>query len=293
MEALWRRANELFTTWKTSARLRVLFAASTFSAALSMSSTARPARVIFMHGLGDTPAGWADTLREAFRERLPHVTFELPEAPKARVTCNGGMVMTSWMDLHDIPIMPEAFDDEPSLSKSIELVHRVIDEAVESGVPPERIVLGGFSQGGAMAFISTLRYPKRLAGCAVLSGWAPFANKEPIAQSANAQTVSATPGPRLEAPASPPLPRARAGTPAPCRRAILVPLIGSPALRRLPCSAGIPDRARAERHGRLARVRAADRGGALPRRGEGADEALPGHGALELRQGDARPGAVP
>lgn len=145
-----------------------------------------------MHGLGDTPHGWADMLREAFRERLPHVTFELPEAPKAPVTCNGGMVMTSWMDLHDIPVMPDAFDDEPTITKSVSIIHAVIDKAVESGIPPERVVVGGFSQGGAMAFISTMRYPKRLGGCAVLSGWAPFADKEPFAQSANAKTVMAS-----------------------------------------------------------------------------------------------------
>jgi predicted esterase len=153
-------------------------------------SSLRPARVIFMHGLGDTPHGWADTLRSAFQEALPHVTFVLPEAPRARVTCNGGMQMTSWMDLHAIPVTPDNYDDEPSLSSSVALVHRLIDRAVESGIPPERVVVGGFSQGAAMAFLSTLRYPKRLGGCVMLSGWPPLANKEKISESANAKTVS-------------------------------------------------------------------------------------------------------
>jgi len=149
----------------------------------------RPARILFLHGLGDTPHGWAETLREAFGTRLAYVTFELPEAPKARVTCNGGMVMTSWMDLHDIPVTPGAFDDEPTITRSVEIVHRAVDKAIEGGIPPERVVIGGFSQGAALAFISTLRYSQRLGGCVMLSGWPPFVNTEPIAQSANAKTV--------------------------------------------------------------------------------------------------------
>jgi predicted esterase len=150
-------------------------------AALAM----RPALVVFMHGLGDTPHGWADTLREAFRERLPHVRFELPEAPRAPVTCNGGAKMTSWMDLREIPVTADAYDDEPTLTASVARIHAVIDA---SGVPPDRVVVGGFSQGAAMAFLSTVRYPHRLGGCAMLSGWPPLASKEPIATCANART---------------------------------------------------------------------------------------------------------
>jgi len=157
-------------------------------AAIVPTTTMTPARVIFMHGLGDTPHGWADILRSSFREQLPHVTWTLPEAPRAPVTCNGGHVMTSWMDLHDIPVTPTAYDDEPSLEASVGKVHAAIDEAVESGVPAERIVVGGFSQGGAMAWLSTLRYPKKLAGCIMLSGWPPLASKLDVAGSANGKT---------------------------------------------------------------------------------------------------------
>ncbi|KAJ1619462.1 protein ATH-1 [Pavlovales sp. CCMP2436] len=153
-----------------------------------MSTVAHPARVIFMHGLGDTPSGWADTLRSTFSARVPHVSWALPAAPKAPVTCNGGMVMNSWMDLHEIPVEPGAHDDEAGIGRSVSTVHRAIDEAVASGIPAERIVVAGFSQGAAMAFISTLRYPKKLGGCVILSGWPPLINKEPIALSANAKT---------------------------------------------------------------------------------------------------------
>jgi predicted esterase len=120
----------------------------------------RPALVVFMHGLGDTPHGWADTLREAFRERLPHVRFELPEAPRAAVTCNGGAKMTSWMDLREIPVTADAYDDEPTLVASVARVHAVIGA---SGVPP--MISAPTTRGGGGA-----RPPTRRRTCAAQRG---------------------------------------------------------------------------------------------------------------------------
>ena len=100
------------------------------------------------------------------------VKYRFPDAPEAPVSCNGGYVMTSWMDLDTIPIGTDLPDDVKGLESSTKLVHDMIDVEVANGVPPEDIVLGGFSQGGAMAMLAGYSYPQKLAGVASLSGWA-------------------------------------------------------------------------------------------------------------------------
>ena len=110
--------------------------------------------VVWLHGLGDTGDGWRH-LRGELGLSGPKYCF--PDAPIQAVTCNGGMEMTSWMDLDDIPVTPSLPDDVEGLERSKKRIHAVLDEAVASGTPSTSIVLGGFSQGAAMAL---------LAGCA-------------------------------------------------------------------------------------------------------------------------------
>ena len=62
------------------------------------------AALIWMHGLGDTPDGWAQLLRDEVATELPHLRFVLPQAPVRPVTANGGQPMTSWMDLEALPV---------------------------------------------------------------------------------------------------------------------------------------------------------------------------------------------
>lgn len=131
---------------------------------------AATAAVIWMHGLGDTPAGWAE-LASTIQGSLPHTKWILPCAPENPVSCNGGMSMTSWMDLLEIPITPQTGDNGLHLPESMTMIHKFIDELIEGGMPANRIVLGGFSQGGALALAATLKYPKPLGGACVLSGW--------------------------------------------------------------------------------------------------------------------------
>ena len=129
--------------------------------------------VIFMHGLGDSPAGWSHLERELGRELAPrNIVWTFPAAPKAAVTINSGAVMTSWMDLMDWPISCAAKDDEPGLIASVARVHALIEELVEDhNIPSERIVVGGFSQGGAIALLAASRSERKLAACVCLSGW--------------------------------------------------------------------------------------------------------------------------
>jgi len=123
--------------------------------------------VVWIHGLGDTPDGWGQQMAQ-LAPALPHVRFELPLAPTQPVACNGGMAMTSWMDLEDIPIDLSTPDTGRHQAESLSRLHALIDGL---GVPPERVVVGGFSQGGAMALAVALTSPRALAGCVVFSGW--------------------------------------------------------------------------------------------------------------------------
>lgn len=123
-------------------------------------------------GLGDSPHGWSGFAQEFVHTVGEHVKFILPYAPEQDVTCNGGAVMPSWMDLMEIPIRINSPDNGRQQDESISIIHSIIHEVIASGIPSERIVIGGFSQGGALALASTIKSHHKLAGCCCLSGWA-------------------------------------------------------------------------------------------------------------------------
>lgn len=129
------------------------------------------ATVIWMHGLGDSPMGWADFCSD-LADSLQHVRFVLPQAPRTPVTCNGGMVMPSWMDLIEIPIRVQSPDNGKFQDSSISIIHNLIASEIGKGIAAERIVLGGFSQGAALALAATIKAPQKIGGCISLSGWA-------------------------------------------------------------------------------------------------------------------------
>lgn len=79
--------------------------------------------------------------------------------------------MTSWMDLDAIPVPLNNRDDEPGLAASCKIIHGLLDEEIAAGTDSKDIILGGFSQGGAMALLAAYSYSKPLAGVAVMSGW--------------------------------------------------------------------------------------------------------------------------
>lgn len=104
------------------------------------------------------------------------------------VTLNLGMRMNSWFDLRSLnPNDPEDEDGIESASKSI---HKLIDEQHEKlGIPHDRIMLGGFSQGGALALYAAFTYPKKLAGIVALSCWLPLHKKVPTIIGADNKTL--------------------------------------------------------------------------------------------------------
>lgn len=121
-----------------------------------------------IHGLGDTNMGWADTAMQ-FHESMPHVKFLLPNAPISPVTLNGGMSMPSWYDITSLDDKAQQPCD--GIDESRSMISELIDEEVRRGIPLSRIVVGGFSQGGAMSLYTGLQYPGQLAGVLCMSGY--------------------------------------------------------------------------------------------------------------------------
>ncbi|XP_061521267.1 PITH domain-containing protein 1 isoform X2 [Phycodurus eques] len=138
------------------------------------------AAVIFLHGLGDSGHGWADTLTGI---RLPHVKFICPHAPRMPVTLNMSVMMPAWFDL--MGLSPETPEDESGIKKAADNIKAIIEHEAKNGIPPNRIMLGGFSQGGALSLYTALTCQHQLAGVVALSCWLPLHKSFPLASSGN------------------------------------------------------------------------------------------------------------
>ena len=125
--------------------------------------------VIWMHGLGADGWDFLPIVRELPVAPELHLRFIFPHAPERPVTLNNGYVMRAWYDIAmtDIARLP----DEQGIRESQAEVVRLIARERERGVPAERVVLAGFSQGGAMALQVGLRHAERLAGIVALSSY--------------------------------------------------------------------------------------------------------------------------
>ena len=144
------------------------------------------AAVIFLHGFGDDAEGWTGLVQQ-FQSagKLPHVKWILPNAPH-----NHDAMAQAWFEpkgFSPIPMprrsgeddMEDVEDDEENMRKSMEYVCGLIEGEIKEGVPLERIVLGGFSQGCAISLLVGLmsRYQGKLGGIAGLSGYLPLSGK--------------------------------------------------------------------------------------------------------------------
>jgi phospholipase/carboxylesterase len=130
--------------------------------------------VIWLHGLGADGHDFEPIVPEL---RLPEglaLRFVFPHAPVRPVTLNGGMAMRAWYDIFSLdrggPV------DEDGIRASGEILNDLIQREQDRGIPANRIVVAGFSQGGAIALHAALRYPHRLAGLMALSTYLPLTN---------------------------------------------------------------------------------------------------------------------
>ncbi len=129
--------------------------------------------VIVLHGLGADGRDFVPLADELDLSPVGPVRYVFPHAPMRPVTANGGYVMRAWYDL--LGFGGGVPEDEPGLRASRDAIDALIARELARGVPARRIVLAGFSQGCAMALMTGLRHPVRLAGVAGLSGYLPIA----------------------------------------------------------------------------------------------------------------------
>ena len=131
--------------------------------------------IIWMHGLGADGNDFVPLVRELDLAGLPGIRFIFPHAKQMPVTINGGYVMRAWYDIVGTDIARR--EDEAGLRASQREVEALIAREKARGIPANRIILAGFSQGCAMTLQTGLRHPEKLAGLLCLSGYVPLADK--------------------------------------------------------------------------------------------------------------------
>ena len=141
------------------------------------------ASVIWLHGLGADGYDFAPVVDML---NLAQVRFILPHAPSMAVTRNNGYVMPAWYDLY-APSESQR-EDLVGITRSEDYLNSLIDNEIKRGIASDKIVLAGFSQGGAIALHSATRYPKKLAGVLALSTYLPL--KATLAKQAHAANLA-------------------------------------------------------------------------------------------------------
>lgn len=129
--------------------------------------------LIVLHGLGADGFDFVPICGELDLSAFGPVRYVFPHAPARPVTLNGGYVMRAWYDIFGPDLVRR--EDEAGLRESQREIAALIDRERQRGVAAGRIVVAGFSQGCAMALMTALRYPERLAGAVGLSGYLPLA----------------------------------------------------------------------------------------------------------------------
>lgn len=132
------------------------------------------AAVIWLHGLGADGNDFVPIVNELDLSACQPIRFIFPTAQTRPVTINGGYVMRAWYDI--FPPQQPLREDSPGLRASQLQIEALIAREIARGIPANRIVLAGFSQGCAMTLQTGLRYPQALAGLMCLSGYLPLAD---------------------------------------------------------------------------------------------------------------------
>jgi phospholipase/carboxylesterase len=128
--------------------------------------------IIWLHGLGADGNDFVPIVPELHLPDRLGIRFVFPHAPVRPVTINGGMSMRAWYDVRNTDLRRE--EDAESIEESAGIIEQYIAAETAAGIPSGQIVLAGFSQGGAMALHTGLRYPSKLCGVLALSAYLPL-----------------------------------------------------------------------------------------------------------------------
>ncbi|KAJ3121697.1 hypothetical protein HK098_003460 [Nowakowskiella sp. JEL0407] len=127
--------------------------------------------IIMMHGLGDSGEGWKPIAR-MLSPAFPGTKWILPNAPSRSITINGGMHMPGWYDIFSLSDREGPVDDDGIL-ESISSIDNLVKTEIESGIKAENIIIGGFSQGGALTLLTAITSETKFGGFFALSGYIP------------------------------------------------------------------------------------------------------------------------
>jgi phospholipase/carboxylesterase len=127
--------------------------------------------IVWLHGLGADGHDFAPVVPELVRPGWPALRFVFPHAPVRAVTINNHARMRAWYDIVDFDLATRA--DEAGVAQSVAAVEALVAREADRGVPRERVLLAGFSQGGAVALAAALQSPAPLAGVVALSTYLP------------------------------------------------------------------------------------------------------------------------
>jgi phospholipase/carboxylesterase len=130
------------------------------------------AAVIWLHGLGADGYDFVPIVPQLGFPEGSEPRFVFPHAPVRPVTINNGMRMRAWYDIYGFS--PQEREDESGIRASVALVEQLMHDEEEGGIPAKRMVIAGFSQGGAIALHTGLRHLQSLAGILSLSAWLPL-----------------------------------------------------------------------------------------------------------------------
>jgi phospholipase/carboxylesterase len=131
------------------------------------------ATIMVLHGLGADGNDFVPIAQELDLSSAGPVRFVFPHAPVIPVTINNGYRMRAWYDILGMDLVKR--EDEPGLRRSLGEIEELLEREERRGIPANRIVLAGFSQGCAMALMTGLRHKQRLAGIVGMSGYLPLA----------------------------------------------------------------------------------------------------------------------
>ena len=144
--------------------------------------------VIWLHGLGADGHDFTPIVPELQLPDSPGIRFIFPHAPMQAVTINAGYVMRAWYDIVSLDLT--ARQDKEGIAQSGKLIENIIARQNDAGIPAEKIILAGFSQGGAIALHLGLRSHHRFAGIMALSTYLPLADDHPLEKtSANSPSI--------------------------------------------------------------------------------------------------------
>ena len=141
-------------------------------AVISEPKKTHKASIIWLHGLGADGHDFEPIVSELGLSDELGIRFVFPHAPIRPITINGGMSMRAWYDVRS-PNLRE-MEDAQSIKASSNLINQYIQSEIDSGINANKIIIAGFSQGGAIALHTGLRYPAKLAGLIALSTYLPL-----------------------------------------------------------------------------------------------------------------------